>query len=102
MKAFKIAFPISYAIFTVIWIWLFGNMNFFGEQGFHIDAFMLIIILTQWSMIPSLVIGGVAALIYKLKNPKQEIARCPKCGRIANNADKFCPECGTKIERNNK
>ena len=31
---------------------------------------------------------------------KQIIVKCKKCGKIMEDTQKFCDECGTKVERN--
>jgi rRNA maturation endonuclease Nob1 len=39
--------------------------------------------------------SGYKAVIEK----KKEISQCKQCGKILDDSWKFCPECGTKIER---
>ena len=43
MKKFSKVFIFCYIMATIFFIYFFGNMNFFGEQGFHMDMYVLII-----------------------------------------------------------
>jgi DNA-directed RNA polymerase subunit RPC12/RpoP len=38
--------------------------------------------------------SGYKAVIERRKDP----VKCPQCGLILREGEKFCPECGTKIE----
>ena len=68
MKKFSKIFLICYVLTSVFFIYFFGNMNFFGEQGFHMDMDDLITILTTWSLISSLIISGIIYIISKFVN----------------------------------
>jgi rubrerythrin len=38
--------------------------------------------------------SGYKAVIEK----KKEVIKCPKCGKILEGTEKFCPECGEKLK----
>ena len=65
MAKFIRIFLICYIVATIFFIYFFGNMNFFGEQGFHMDIDDLITILTTWALIPSLIISSIICIITK-------------------------------------
>ncbi len=68
MKLKRIVFIISYAIFSLFLIWLAGNLNFFGQQGFHLSTDDVI-----WSLfyalfpavILTIIVSGIAKLLKK-------------------------------------
>ncbi len=65
MKRFVHIFLICYVVTSVFFIYFFGNMNFFGEQGFHMDIVDLITILTTWALASALILAGIlAGIIY--------------------------------------
>jgi len=45
----------------------------------------------------ALVSGGKSGYKTMIER-KKEIPKCPKCDKILDGDEKFCPECGTKIE----
>ena len=63
MKGFGKLFLIFYIIFTIIFVYFFGNMNFFGESGFHMSFEDFITILILWSPWPSLILAGLITFI---------------------------------------
>ncbi len=75
MKGFRILFLICYILTTAFFIVFFGNMNFFGEQGFHLEVYDLIYILFTWALISALVLSGIiygiAILIKKIIGPQK-------------------------------
>lgn len=66
MKKFIKVFLVCYVVTSVFFICFFGNMNFFGEQGFHLDMEDVIVILTTWAFISALIIAGIICIIMKL------------------------------------
>ena len=66
MKRFIHIFLICYVVTSVFFIYFFGNMNFFGEQGFHMDMVDLITILTTWALASALILAGIIYIITKL------------------------------------
>lgn len=66
MKKFIKIFLICYVVASAFYIYFFGNMNFFGEQGFHMDMDDLIVILTTWALISALIVSGIIYIIIKL------------------------------------
>ncbi len=66
MKKFIKVFLVCYVVTSVFFICFFGNMNFFGEQGFHMDMEDLIVILTSWALISALIIAAIICIIAKL------------------------------------
>ena len=69
MKKYKSIFLKCYIGTTIFWIIFFGNMNFFGEQGFHIDIDDIVTIMLTWSLFSSLILS---AIIYALSDDKKE------------------------------
>ena len=65
MKRFIKVFLICYAISSVFFVYSFGNMNFFGAQGFHMDEDDFIYILTTWALAPALILAGIICIITK-------------------------------------
>lgn len=65
MKKFSKIFLISFVVVSIFLIFIFGNMNFFGEQGFHMDIDTLILILTLWSLPSALIFSGIVCIISK-------------------------------------
>jgi rRNA maturation endonuclease Nob1 len=45
-----------------------------------------------------LIISGKKGYI-PVEERRVEIIRCKGCGREMNEEEKFCPECGTKVEK---
>ena len=66
MKKFSKIFLICYLVTSVFFIYFFGNMNFFGEQGFHMDLDLLIGILMTWSLYSAYIIAGIIYFITNL------------------------------------
>ena len=66
-KSFK-AFLISYLVATVFYVYFFGNMNFFGETGFHMDSDTIVTILLYWSLPTALIISLIVYIINKIIN----------------------------------
>lgn len=65
MNGFLKIFLICYVVSSVFFIYFFGNMNFFGEQGFHMDMDSLITILTTWAFVSALILAGIIRIITK-------------------------------------
>ena len=72
MKKFSKVFIFCYIMATIFFIYFFGNMNFFGEQGFHMDMYVLIIILTSWSLISALILSGIICFITSFREKNGE------------------------------
>jgi rubrerythrin len=43
-----------------------------------------------------IVSGGKSGYKAVIDRPKA-IPKCPKCGKVLDGGEKFCPECGTKL-----
>ena len=93
MKQFAKYFGVCYIVFAVIFIYLFGNMNFFGTQGFHLNTMILVRVLVIWAPVPSIIVSGIIVGISRMTSTNKEV-KCPKCGRIRANGDNYCPKCG--------
>lgn len=65
MKKINKIFLISFVVFSAIYIFIFGNINFFGEQGFHMNIFLLIGILIYWSLPSALIFSKIVCIISK-------------------------------------
>ena len=60
MKKYILIFLICYLPISIFFYYFFGNMNFFGEQGFHHMTFSdILAILFWWSMPSSLFVSGI-------------------------------------------
>ncbi len=56
-------FLICYVMTTIFYIFFFGNMNFFGEQGFHMDIDTIITIMATWSLISAVIISVLISIM---------------------------------------
>ena len=68
MKKFAKTFLICYVVATLFFIYFFGNMNFFGEQGFHMDIEILTDILILWAFPSALILSIISRLFDKSEN----------------------------------
>lgn len=75
MKKFGKTFLKCYILTSIVLICIFGNMNFFGEQGFHLDIEDVVIILLTWALGVSIIISIVAFAIRIILEKNDEKCR---------------------------
>ena len=59
MKRFGKIFIVCYIITSAFFVFIFGNMNFFGEQGFHMTIDDFFYIISTWGLISGLILAGI-------------------------------------------
>ena len=61
---------LCYVLTSGFFIVVFGNMNFFGETGFHMTLDEALYIITTWGLISAIILSAIVFLIMYFVNKK--------------------------------